>query len=408
MPFFYTNDYEITDWTGGSFTGPLTGGDTSGFDRSIGAVFLPTGETGGSGVNTWLDTLGASELVVQVSCQSPNMSSTGGWVGLVNTSYGAIVGQSTDMSGGGTKTVTLDTTGVDWTTVRGVQVKSGDASTAHLFTLHSSSFTASSPSLTVSGSIPLGGSATILAESRLTVSGSIPLGGSATILAESRLTVSGGVPLGGLATILRTPIFSVHDGYFLGGGATFDTPVALFVADSFTLGGSAILTVDSGLSASGEITLGGTAEFYAEPALSAGGSVRLSGGATLFSAAILSASGKLRLGGTSSIIVGTRATAWTGAIPFSGGATLAAGRAVSGTGKVSLGGAAQFKHAVSLSAYGPVALGGSGAFAHIPPRTLSVAGAITVSGGAYFYQPKDEDENVVFACSRIQEVFVNG
>ena len=408
MPASYTNDYEIADWTSGNFTGPLTGG-SSGFINSTGAVFIPSGETGGTGVNTWIDTLGADELTVDVSCQTPNTSSTGGWVGLVDEYFAAIVGQSTDMSGGGTKTVVLDTSSVDWTTVRGLQVKSGDASTEHEFTLHSSSFTSASAELTISGSVPLGGSATILAESRLTVSGSLPaLGGSATILAESRLTVSGGVPLGGSATILRTPIFSVHDGYFLGGGATFDTPVALFVADSFTLGGSAILTVDSGLSASGEITLGGTAEFYAEPVLSAGGSVRLSGGATLFSAAILSASGKLRLGGTSSIIVGTRATAWTGAIPFSGGATLAAGRAVSGTGKVSLGGSAQFKHAVSLSAYGPVALGGSGAFAHISPRTLSVAGPIMVSGGAYFYQPKDEEENVVFARSRIQEVFVNG
>lgn len=387
MPASYTNDYEIADWTSGNFTGPLTGG-SSGFINSIGAVFIPSGETGGTGVNTWIDTLGADELTVDVSCQTPNTSSTGGWVGLVDEYFAAIVGQSTDMSGGGTKTVVLDTSSVDWTTVRGLQVKSGDASTEHEFTLHSSSFTSAS--------------------AELTISGSVPLGGSATILAESRLTVSGGVPLGGSATILRTPIFSVHDGYFLGGGATFDTPVALFVADSFTLGGSAILTVDSGLSASGEITLGGTAEFYAEPVLSAGGSVRLSGGATLFSAAILSASGKLRLGGTSSIIVGTRATAWTGAIPFSGGATLAAGRAVSGTGKVSLGGSAQFKHAVSLSAYGPVALGGSGAFAHISPRTLSVAGPIMVSGGAYFYQPKDEEENVVFARSRIQEVFVNG
>ena len=387
MPASYTNDYEIADWTSGNFTGPLTGG-SSGFINSIGAVFIPSGETGGTGVNTWIDTLGADELTVDVSCQTPNTSSTGGWVGLVDEYFAAIVGQSTDMSGGGTKTVVLDTSSVDWTTVRGLQVKSGDASTEHEFTLHSSSFTSAS--------------------AELTISGSVPLGGSATILAESRLTVSGGVPLGGLATILRTPIFSVHDGYFLGGGATFDTPVALFVADSFTLGGSAILTVDSELSASGEIALGGTAEFYAEPVLSAGGSVRLSGGATLFSAAILSASGKLRLGGTSSIIVGTRATAWTGAIPFSGGATLAAGRAVSGTGKVSLGGSAQFKHAVSLSAYGPVALGGSGAFAHISPRTLSVAGPITVSGGAYFYQPKDEEENVVFARSRIQEVFVNG
>ena len=387
MPASYTNDYEIADWTSGNFTGPLTGG-SSGFINSIGAVFIPSGETGGTGVNTWIDTLGADELTVDVSCQTPNTSSTGGWVGLVDEYFAAIVGQSTDMSGGGTKTVVLDTSSVDWTTVRGLQVKSGDASTEHEFTLHSSSFTSAS--------------------AELTISGSVPLGGSATILAESRLTVSGGVPLGGLATILRTPIFSVHDGYFLGGGATFDTPVALFVADSFTLGGSATLTVDSELSASGEIALGGTAEFYAEPVLSAGGSVRLSGGATLFSAAILSASGKLRLGGTSSIIVGTRATAWTGAIPFSGGATLAAGRAVSGTGKVSLGGSAQFKHAVSLSAYGPVALGGSGAFAHISPRTLSVAGPITVSGGAYFYQPKDEEENVVFARSRIQEVFVNG
>jgi hypothetical protein len=387
MPASYTNDYEIADWTSGNFTGPLTGG-SSGFINSTGAVFIPSGETGGTGVNTWIDTLGADELTVDVSCQTPNTSSTGGWVGLVDEYFAAIVGQSTDMSGGGTKTVVLDTSSVDWTTVRGLQVKSGDASTEHEFTLHSSSFTSAS--------------------AELTISGSVPLGGSATILAESRLTVSGDVPLGGLATILRTPIFSVHDGYFLGGGATFDTPVALFVANSFTLGGSAILTVDSGLSASGEITLGGTAEFYAEPVLSAGGSVRLSGGATLFSAAILSASGKLRLGGTSSIIVGTRATAWTGAIPFSGGATLAAGRAVSGTGKVSLGGSAQFKHAVSLSAYGPVALGGSGAFAHISPRTLSVAGPITVSGGAYFYQPKDEEENVVFARSRTQEVFVNG
>lgn len=366
MPASYTNDYEIADWSSGNFTGPLTGG-SSGFINSTGAVFIPSGETGGTGVNTWIDGLGADELTVDVSCQTPNTSSTGGWVGLVNEYFAAIVGQSTDMSGGGTKTVVLDTSSVDWTTVRGLQVKSGDASTAHQFTLHSSSFTSASAELTISGSVPLGGS----------------------------------------ATILRTPIFSIHDGYFLGGSATFDTPVALFVADSFTLGGSAILTVDSGLSASGEITLGGLAEFYAEPVLSVGGSVRLSGGATLFSAAILSASGKLRLGGTSSIIVGTRATAWTGAIPFSGGATLAAGRAISGAGKVSLGGSAQLKHAVSLSAYGPVALGGVGAFAHISPRTLAVAGPITVSGGAYFYQPKDGEENVVFARTKKYEVVVN-
>ena len=407
MPIIYTDTYEVTDWSSGNFTGPLTGGSAD-FFYSTGVVFTPSGETGGTGVNTWIDGLGANQLTVNVSCQTPNTSSTAGWVGLVDETFTAIVGQSTDMSGGGTKTVVLDTSSVDWTTVRGLQVKSGDSSTAHEFTLHSSSFTSPSAALTVSGGVPLGGSATLFEACILSASGSVPLGGSASILSDVNLSVSGSIPFGGLAIIARQADFTVHDGYFLGGGATFDTPVALFVADSFTLGGSAILTVASGLSASGEITLGGTAEFYAEPVLSAGGSVRLSGGATLFSAAILSASGKLRLGGTSSIIVGTRATAWTGAIPFSGGATMAAGRAVSGTGKVSLGGSAQFKHAVSLSAYGPVALGGSGAFAHISSRTLSVAGPITVSGGAYFYQPKDEEENVVFARSRIQEVFVNG
>ena len=156
MPAIYTNDYEIADWTSGNFTGPLTGG-SSGFINSIGAVFIPSGETGGTGVNTWIDGLGADELTVDVSCQTPNTSSTGGWVGLVDEYFAAIVGQSTDMSGGGTKTVVLDTSSVDWTTVRGLQVKSGDASTEHEFTLHSSSFTSASAELTISGSVPLGG-----------------------------------------------------------------------------------------------------------------------------------------------------------------------------------------------------------------------------------------------------------
>lgn len=407
MPIIYTDTYEVTDWSSGNFTGPLTGGSAD-FFYSTGVVFTPSGETGGTGVNTWIDGLGANQLTVNVSCQTPNTSSTAGWVGLVGETWTAIVGQSTDMSGGGTKTVVLDTSSVDWTTVRGLQVKSGDASTAHEFTLHSTSFTSPSAALTVSGSIPLGGSATLFEACILSASGSVPLGGSANILAETRLSASGAMPLGGAASIVRTPIFSVRDGYFLGGGATFETPVAMFVASRFALGGSASLTTESALTISGGIPLYGAADFYGEPVFNASGKVKLSGSATLFSAAMLSASGKVRLGGTGAFNVGNKFAA-TGKASLGGGATFYAGRTVSGSGKVALYGAAQFKQAVSVSAFGAVTFGGLVELWHAAPCALYVSGSVPLSGYASFDQQRFDSIDIeAYVTTKRNEVVAHG
>lgn len=407
MPILYTDDYQVADWSSGNFTGPLTGGSAD-FFYSTGVVFTPSGETGGTGVNTWIDGLGANQLTVNVSCQTPNTSSTAGWVGLVDETFTAIVGQSTDMSGGGTKTVVLDTSSVDWTTVRGLQVKSGDSAAEHEFTLHSTSFTSPSAALTVSGKVPLGGSATLFEACILSASGSVSLGGSADILAEWILSASGAIPLGGAASIVRTPIFSVRDGYFLGGGATFDTPVAMFIASRFALGGSASLTTESALTVSGSVPLYGAADFYNEPVFNASGKVKFGGSATLFESAMLSASGRVRFGGTGVFNVGNKFAA-TGKVGLGGAATFYAGRTLSCSGKVALYGAAQFKHAVAVSAQGAVTFGGLVEFWHAAPRTLSVAGAVPLSGYASFDQQRFDSIDIeAYVTTRKNEVVAHG
>lgn len=387
MPTIYTNDYQVAGWTSGNFTGPLTGGSAD-FYFSTGVVFRPSGETGGTGVVTWIDGLGADELTVNVSCQTPTTSSTGGWVGLVDETFTAIVGQSTDMSGGGTKTVVLDTSGVDWTTVRGIQVKSGDASQEHEFTLHSSTFTSPSAALTVSGSVPLGGYATLFEACMLTATGSIPLGGAATLLSDVNLSVSGNVPLGGAASIVMIPTLSVHDGYFFGGGAVFDTPVDLTV--------------------SGRLPLFGAANFYGDPALVASGKIKIIGGATLLSSATLSANGKFKLGGTGVFNIGGKLSA-SGKVSLGGLATSYSGRALSASGKITLYGAAQFKHAVSIDVHGHVPFYGIATFWHAAPSSLHVSVAIPLSGSAAFAQARlDISDFEAYVITRQKEVVTRG
>ena len=139
MPSLWGN-FAYTDWTGGNYTGPLTVGET-GFTNTTGAIFTPDGETGEVGVTTWLDGFAASSLTVVVSAHTPAPTSTNGWVGLCDEFKAYITGQSVDLSDGLEHTVVIDTSGVDWTTVKGLLVESGDTSIAHNFTLHSTSYT---------------------------------------------------------------------------------------------------------------------------------------------------------------------------------------------------------------------------------------------------------------------------
>ena len=139
MPSLWGN-FAYTDWTGGNYTGPLTVGET-GFINTTGAIFTPDGETGEVGATTWLDSFTASSLTVVVSAHTPNPTSTAGWVGLCDEFDAYIAGQSVDLSDGLEHTVVIDTSAVDWTTVKGLLVESGDTSIAHNFTLHSTSYT---------------------------------------------------------------------------------------------------------------------------------------------------------------------------------------------------------------------------------------------------------------------------
>ena len=198
MPSLWGN-FAYTDWTGGNYTGPLTVGET-GFINTTGAIFTPDGETGEVGVTTWLDSFTASSLTVVVSAHTPSPTSTAGWVGLCDTADAYIAGQSVDLSDGLEHTVVIDTSGVDWTAVKGLLVESGDTSIAHKFTLHSTSYTgggggSGTPvSGVASGSgasllLPVGGAT---AEVQFSGTGASYLSIASATAASSRFAATGG------------------------------------------------------------------------------------------------------------------------------------------------------------------------------------------------------------------------
>ncbi len=158
MPTFW-GAYDYEGWDTPTFSTGLTYGSTGTFNTT-GVNFKPTGETGVPGDITWMDSFSATSLTVVVSCHTPNTANTGGFVGLVDENLTSIVGQSVDLSDGGQHTIVLDTTGVDWTTVRGLAVRSGDAAVAHTFTLHSSSYTGGSAETIVGATCAIAGGAT--------------------------------------------------------------------------------------------------------------------------------------------------------------------------------------------------------------------------------------------------------
>ncbi|MBP9803900.1 MAG: hypothetical protein KBE22_03195 [Candidatus Accumulibacter sp.] len=134
MPVAYINTYPVDGWNSETFTGPLTGG-SSGFLNSLGVTFQPTGAVEGDSGNWLTGWRPTANISVTVSC-SPNAGVTSGsisWIKWDDTRLGT---QTIDLSGGGPVTVSLSYTAVN-ADIRGINVRSGDTSTAHDFTLAS-------------------------------------------------------------------------------------------------------------------------------------------------------------------------------------------------------------------------------------------------------------------------------
>lgn len=132
MPAAYTDTYPVAGWDSENFTGPLTGG-SSGFINSTGVIFEETGAVEGDPGNWLTGWRPAADLSVTVSC-SPAAGVTSGsisWIKWDDTQLGA---QTIDLSGGGPVTVSLSAAAVT-ADIRGINVRSGDSSTAHDFTL---------------------------------------------------------------------------------------------------------------------------------------------------------------------------------------------------------------------------------------------------------------------------------
>ena len=132
MPVSNTNTYPVSGWNSENFTGPLTGG-SSGFIESLGVTFQETGAVEGDPGNWLTGWRPAADMSVTVSC-SPNAGVTSGsisWIKWDDTRLGT---QTIDLSGGGPVTVSLSAAAVN-ADIRGINVRSGDSSTAHNFTL---------------------------------------------------------------------------------------------------------------------------------------------------------------------------------------------------------------------------------------------------------------------------------
>lgn len=132
MPVSNTNTYPVSGWNSENFTGPLTGG-SSGFINSLGVTFQETGAVEGDPGNWLTGWRPAADMSVTVSC-SPNAGVTSGsisWIKWDDTRLGT---QTIDLSGGGPVTVSLSASAVN-ADIRGINVRSGDTSDPHDFTL---------------------------------------------------------------------------------------------------------------------------------------------------------------------------------------------------------------------------------------------------------------------------------
>ena len=256
MPSLWGN-FAYTDWTGGNYTGPLTVGET-GFINTTGAIFTPDGETGEVGATTWLDSFTASSLTVVVSAHTPNPTSTAGWVGLCDGLNAYITGQSVDLSDGLEHTVVIDTSGVDWTAVKGLLVESGDTFIAHKFTLHSTSYTGGGGgsgtivSGVASGSgasllLPVGGATTV--EVQFSGTGASYLSIASATVASSRFAATGGSAFAISATSTASSHF-IARGRFVGTPKTVPIQATAFSVIGRTKG----FTMSAGVVAAAEGT----------------------------------------------------------------------------------------------------------------------------------------------------------
>lgn len=136
MPVAYTNNYPVAGWNSENFTGPLTGG-ASGIINSLGVTFQETGAVEGDPGNWLTGWRPAADMSVSVSC-SPNAGVTSGSISWIKWDDTLLGTQTIDLSGGGPVTVSLSAAAVT-SDIRGINVRSGDSSTAHDFTLISTS-----------------------------------------------------------------------------------------------------------------------------------------------------------------------------------------------------------------------------------------------------------------------------
>lgn len=167
----------------------------------------------------------------------------------------------------GSNSMDVTSAGSDWATI--------------MFSL--APVSAAGVTVAVTGSIPVGGSATATVGVAAAVTGSIPVGGGATATVGVLATVTGSVPVGGGATIVVTSgvVCSVTGSVPVGGSAALLILVSFAATGSVPIGGSATGLVRVTCVVSGSVTVGGSAAATVTVAGAVTGSVPVGGGATL-------------------------------------------------------------------------------------------------------------------------------
>ena len=164
MPGGSTNNETVYGWDSLGFSSAITGGSTGAF-FSTGVVFVPTSSNAHNSPTTWLDGWRPSGDVTARISMSPNAGASGGWVAWARWSGGYLGQTMVDFSPGGTFDVVLPASAIT-EDIRGIWVSSGDSSTGHLFTLHSTTGGAS----VVSGTSTLALSVNIFGKSAASLS----------------------------------------------------------------------------------------------------------------------------------------------------------------------------------------------------------------------------------------------
>jgi hypothetical protein len=219
-------------------------------------------------------------------------------------------------------------------------------------------------------------------ERTASVTGTLPLAGSASATVAVQASATGALPLSGSATATVAITASASGTLLLSGSAAATVAVAATASGTLPLSGSAAAAVTSNAvtaTASGVLPLSGAATATVAVALSAAGALPLSGAVTTSVAVNATAAGVLPLGGTASAKTAVTATA-AGVLHLSGSAASTVAITASASGALPLTGAGAVRVAITAQANGGLPLSGS-ASAQIA-IAASASGVLSLSGSA--------------------------